>query len=147
MTPFFLVETYAITLLMAEHYPRQSLMLTLLHIVAVAVLLPPLTLRLGAVGAAVAMLVAAATGASVGLYLLRANDMPAHVSKLGWLAASALIAGVLNIFLPSPWPLRTLIGALVYLLLVWLTGVFSPDDRQLLRRTLLVAERGAAASG
>jgi O-antigen/teichoic acid export membrane protein len=143
MTPFFLVETYAITLLMAEHYPRQSLWLTLLHIAAVAILLPPLTMRLGAVGAAMAMLAAAATGAAVGVYLLRADGIPAHVSKLVWLVMSALVAGALNLLLPFPWPVRTLTGVLVYMLLVWLTGVFSPSDRELLRRTLLVAERGA----
>ncbi len=145
MTPFFLVETYAITLLMAEHYPRQSLLLTLLHIGAVALLLPPLTLQMGAVGAAIAMLIATASGACIGLYLLHTEGIPARVSKVGWLIASALLAGAVNIFLPMPWILRTLTATALYLLLIWITGVFAPSDRQLLRRALLATEHSSTA--
>ncbi len=140
MTPFFLLETYAITLLMAEHYPRQSLLLTFLHIGAVALLLPPLTQSFGAMGAAASMVSATAIGALAGRYLLATRTIPARVSKLGWLVTAALLAGALNYWLPLPWLLRTAVSGALYLALIWFTGVFAASDRDLLRRALRAAE-------
>ncbi|MCB0045465.1 MAG: oligosaccharide flippase family protein [Caldilineaceae bacterium] len=141
MTPFFLLETYAITLLMADHAPGRSLFLTCLHIAAVILLLPWLTRGWGAPGAAAAMVVASAFGAAAGLGLLHRRGLPIHVSKLGFLLIATGVGGLLNYFLPGSWLVRTVISALAYLVIIGVTGVFAVSDRDLLRRTLRVAQR------
>jgi len=136
MTPFFLIETYAITLLMAERTPRQSLLLTGLHIIGVAILLPPLTILYGAIGAAGAIVMASTLGAVGGIYLLHKHRIPVRVDKLWALLIATTAAGLASMWLPLPWMARSMVSAALYVALVWVTGVFAPADRQLLRRAL-----------
>jgi O-antigen/teichoic acid export membrane protein len=136
-TPLFLVETYAITQLMVAHLPQRSLAITGLHIAVVVIFLPLLTLEYDAAGAALSVLLASSTGVLSGLYALRHRGIPCQIGGTWALLLAALVAGGLAVMFPAPWPVRLLVAGLSYLLLVWATGVFSPDDRQYLRQALL----------
>lgn len=146
MTPFFLVEMYAITLLMAERFPRQSLLLTGVHIGGVALLLPPLTFYSGALGAALAMVMASALGATGGLYLLHRHHISIRVDKLWALLAATALAGAVSLWPPLPWIARGLLGGLLYLAVIWISGVFTPEDRALFWRAVRGREKETNAS-
>ncbi|MEZ4657206.1 MAG: hypothetical protein R2911_06520 [Caldilineaceae bacterium] len=68
--PFFLIETYAVTVLMVDRQPCLSLLLTTVHLAAVIVLLPLLTASLGAMGAAWSATTAGLLGALMSLGLV-----------------------------------------------------------------------------
>ena len=144
MTPFFLVEMYGVTQLMVSHRTRNSLQITWIHIAAVALLLPLLTVGWGAVGAAMAMVLASLIGAVGSLLLLRQYAMSLQVSKLPVLLAATALAGAIGYWLPTVWLLRAGAAALFYLIVVWATGVFAPHDRTILRSALRVPRAPAA---
>ncbi len=134
--PLFLLEIYAITLLMVEHKLRAALWITAVHLVLTVILLPPLTLTLNAVGAALAVLVAGATGAGFGCLLLWRGRMPLRVDRWWIVLAASGIAGVVAVILPAPWVLQAAAGLGVYVAIIWLTGVLSPRDFRALRQII-----------
>jgi O-antigen/teichoic acid export membrane protein len=135
-TPFFLIEMYAVTQLMATGYPQLSLRVTWVHIFAVLLLLPILTSQIDAVGAAIALVVASASGAIAGEVLMRGRSLVWEVPHITILIGATCIAGLLATLLPIPWIARTLCAGGVYLGIIWLTGVFAPNDRQIFRDAL-----------
>ena len=136
--PLFLLENYAITLLMVERHLRQSLLILSLHLAATVLILPPLTRWLGADGTAWAVVLAGALGTVYGLYQLHRLHLPLQVRGMWSMLGGALAAGAVAILLPVAWPLQTMAGALVYLAVCWVTGVLSPSDLSTLRSTLVV---------
>ena len=134
--PFFLLENYAITLLMVEHQLRPSLWIMGLHLLAMVILLPGLTAVAGAAGAAWAVVAGGAAGALYGLWVLRQLHLPIHVRRFWGIAVAALGAGLVSAFLPIPWILRAMAGGGIYVLLCWLTGVLSSTDFRALQRIL-----------
>jgi O-antigen/teichoic acid export membrane protein len=74
--PLFVLESAAVTRLLVERQPRASLWLTLLHLVALALLLPLMAAQGGALGAAWATLAAQAVAAVIALWLLRDSLFP-----------------------------------------------------------------------
>jgi O-antigen/teichoic acid export membrane protein len=139
--PLFLLETYAITLLMVERHLRSSLLILSLHLVATVLALPPLTRWLGADGAAWAVVLAGALGAGYGLWQLHILHLPLQVRGLWSMIGGALAAGAVAMMLPVAWALQTLAGVLVYFAVCWVTGVLSSSDLATLRSTLLVKKQ------
>ncbi len=80
-TPFFLIEMYSITQLMATGYPNLSLRVTWVHILTVLLLLPILTSQIDVVGAAIALVVAGGSGAITGGLLMRSRSLPLKCSS------------------------------------------------------------------
>ncbi|MEZ4710405.1 MAG: oligosaccharide flippase family protein [Caldilineaceae bacterium] len=74
--PLFLLEMYAVTVLMVDRQPRLSLLLTAVHLLAVVVLLPLLAANYAALGAAWAALTASLLGALVSVGLLWYRELP-----------------------------------------------------------------------
>jgi O-antigen/teichoic acid export membrane protein len=139
--PLFLLENYAITLLMVERHLRPSLLVLGLHLVATVVMLPPLTRWLGANGTATAVVLAGALGACYGLWHLHRLRLPLQVRGWWSMVGGALAAGAVALLLPLAWPLQSMAGALVYFAVCWVTGVLSPSDLATLRSTLLVKKQ------
>lgn len=139
--PLFLLEIYAITLLMVEHKLRAALWITAVHLVLTVLLLPPLTVMMGAVGAALAVLVAGAAGAGFGILLLWRGRLPLRLDQWWLILGASGIAGVVTVMLPAPWVLQAAAGVGVYLAIIWLTGVLSPRDFRALRQ--IIAGGGA----
>jgi len=134
--PFFLIEMYAVTQLMATGHPHLSLRVTWVHILTVLLLLPILTNQLDAVGAAISLVVATADGAIAGGILMRSRSLPLHVPHIAILLGATCIAGLLALLLPLPWIVRALCGGIAYLGIIWMTGVFAPSDKQIFRDAL-----------
>ncbi len=72
--PIFGLEMYAITQLLVRDRARQGLLPTALHVATLGALLPPLTARMGAAGAALAVLAGGAAGAALGWGLLAGGE-------------------------------------------------------------------------
>jgi O-antigen/teichoic acid export membrane protein len=136
--PLFLLEQYAVTLLMVERHLRQSLVVLGLHLAATILALPPLTGWLGADGAAWAVVLAGALGAAYGLWQLHRLQLPLQVRGLWSMLIGAAAAGATALLLPLAWPLQAAAGGAVYLVVCWATGVLSPADLHTLRTILLV---------
>lgn len=134
--PLFLVENYAITLMMVEHHLRNSLWVIGLHLLATVVLLPPLTMWGGAAGAAWAVVLAGAVGAGYGVWMFHRLKLPLAVKHFWGMAAGALLAGIVALRLPTAWLVQAAAGALVYVAVCWTTGVLSASDWHTLRRTM-----------
>lgn len=135
-TPLFLVEMYAVTQLMTTGSPRLSLQITWIHIAAILLLLPLLTIGFGAIGAAAALSVASIVGTFWGVRLLRRRAIPCRVPRLAALLGATAVAVLLALMLPLSWPLRVVGSGGAYLVLLWLTGVYAPNDRAILREAL-----------
>ena len=75
-SPFFFIEMYAVIVLMVDHRPRLSLLLTTVHLAAVIVLLPLLAAHFGALGAAWAATTASLLGALVSVGLVWRRNLP-----------------------------------------------------------------------
>lgn len=141
--PLFLVATYTVNLLLVEQQPRGSLVIALSHIVVAVSLLPGLTARWQATGAALAMLAAIGCSGLVGLFLLRRIELPAGLPRrlpllMGATAAAALLQFGLDRLLPGAgfWPLSAMAGLLLYAALIWQGGVLSREDFVLFRKAL-----------
>lgn len=141
--PLFLVATYAVNLLLVERQPKGSLLIAAIHISVALSLLPILTARWQAVGAATAMIAAIGASACVGLFLLKWVRVPAGLPRrlpllLGATALAALAQAGLERFLPLAglWPVSALAGLLVYLALIWQGGAVSGSDFDLFRKAL-----------
>jgi O-antigen/teichoic acid export membrane protein len=139
--PLFLLENYAITLLMVERHLRSSLLVLGLHLLATVVALPPLTNWLGADGTAWAVVIAGALGAGYGLWQLHRLHMPLQVKGVWSMIAGAAAAGGAAWLLPLAWPLQAAVGSGVYLVVCLATGVLSSSDLATLRTTLLVKKQ------
>lgn len=139
--PLFLLENYAITLLMVERHLRTSLLILSLHLAVTIVALPPLTRWLGADGTAWAGVLAGALGAGYGLWQLHRLRLPLEVRGLWSMLGGSAAAGAAALFLPLPWPLQVLAGGILYLAVCWATGVLSSSDLSTLRSTLLVKKQ------
>lgn len=140
--PLYLLATYAVNLLLIERKPGSSLLIALVHIGAVLLLLPPLALWMGALGAAIAVLAAFALSAGWGLMLLRRRGQPIPISeRLPQILIIAAISGATTYALIQFgslfWPLAIAAGALLYLLLIWRVELLSTDDVGLFRKALM----------
>lgn len=134
--PLYTWETGTITLLLAEKRPGRSLTVALLHLAALALLLPLLVLRFGILGAAVANLLAAGLAAVAGTALARASLVRTESGRLLAAGIAATGAGVLAWLLPLPWWAGVLVGLLLYAILTLLLRALSAQDVRLLRRSL-----------
>lgn len=135
--PLFLVEMYAITVLMIERHLRVSLWISVAHIVTTLILLPGMTLFGGAIGASLAVVLAGATGALFGVWVLHRLRLLPFVGKKRGILLAAMLAGWLGAVLPFPWVLNAMLSAVAYATLCWVTGVLTPGDLTTLRRILL----------
>lgn len=135
--PLFLVEMYTITVLMIERRLRASLWISAVHIVATLLLLPGMTLFGGATGAGLAVVLAGAAGALLGVRALHAYRLLSFVEKKSGILLAAALAGWLGAALPFPWTLNVMLSAAAYATLCWVTGVLTPGDWMTLRRILL----------
>lgn len=136
LTPLFLVEMYGVVQLMVAHQTRASLVVTWVHIGAVLLLLPALTLLYGAEGAALAMVIAGVFGVVTAHWLARQVEIPFTVRGLPILLTATLATMLLALLLPLIWPVRAAIAGGVYVVSIWLTGIFAPGDRAILRKAL-----------
>ncbi|MCS6826245.1 MAG: oligosaccharide flippase family protein, partial [Caldilinea sp.] len=135
--PLFLLEVYATTVLMIERRLRASLWISGAHILATLIFLPGLTLLAGAGGAGLAVVLAGATGALLGAWLLHTHRFVSPVDKKGGLLLATLLSGVLAAVPPFAWMLNAVLSAAAYAMLCWMTGVLTPGDFMTLRRILL----------
>jgi hypothetical protein len=138
--PLFLLESAAVTRLLVEERSRSSLVLTLLHVAALALLLPVLAALGGALGAAWAALMAQGTAAILALWLLydRVNEqagLSASTSLWSLLPAAALAFGVAY-WLPAPWPVQATVGMVVYGAGALLGGALNPAELRRLAQTV-----------
>ena len=141
--PLFLVASFTVNLLLVERKPQGSLLIAGTHIVVVLSLLPVLTIRWQAAGAALAMIAAISASALVGLALMKRLRVKAGLPRrLPLLLAATLAAGLLQggieRVLPWPgfWPGTVTAGFLLYLALIWRSGVVSAADLALFRNAL-----------
>lgn len=140
-TPFFLVEVYAVTQLMATGHPRLSLRITWVHILIVLLALPVLTAQMAATGAAISLVLASVGGTLAGVALMHKHALPLRVPRFAILLLATAVAGILATLLPLPWLARAFCGGVAYLAIIWLTGVFAPGDRQIFRDALSLRPR------
>ena len=141
--PLFLVATYAVNLLLVEKQPRGSLLIAGTHIGVALSLLPVLTSRWQAWGAALAMVAAISASALIGLLLLRRMAVPAGLPRrLPLLLLATLAASLCQTWLarilpwPTFWPGPLLASALLYIGVVWRGGALSGADVSLFRNAL-----------
>lgn len=134
LTPLFLVEMYGVVQLMVVHKTRASLTITWVHIGAVLLLLPALTILYQAEGAALAMVAAGVLGVVTARWLAHQVDVPFAVRGLPILVATTVITTLVAFLLPLAWPLRAVIATGLYAAVMWITGVFAPGDRAILRK-------------
>ncbi len=141
--PVFLVASYAVNLLLVERRPQGSLLIAGTHIVVALSLLPFLTARWQALGAALAMVAAIGCSGLVGLALLRGLKIQAGLPRqlvllVGATLAAALFQRWLGTIFPGSalWPLLLLAGSALYLALIWWGGALSGGDLALLRNAL-----------
>ncbi len=135
--PLFLIENYAITLLMVERHLRSSLLVLALHLGAIVLALPVLTRLLGADGAAWAVVWAGALGAGFGAWQLHRLRLPLQIKGFWSMVAASVAAGVGALLLPVTWLLQAVAGGAIYLVFCWATGVLSSSDLSTLRTLLL----------
>jgi O-antigen/teichoic acid export membrane protein len=135
--PLFLIEVYAITVLMIEHQLRASLFISAVHIFATLILLPIFTVNGGATGAGMAVVLAGSAGAVAGVWLLRSLRLPVYVPKKVGIAIATFVAGLMSFTLPFAWLVNAMLSTFAYATLCWVTGVLAPADFQALRRILL----------
>ncbi len=136
MVPLFFYEMYGITVLMVEHKPSRSLTIVLIHLVILAAAMPLLTMSLGVSGAAFATLLGSGAGVATALLFLRSTGLPLLPTHAAKLLAATLIAGLFTAFLPIPWVLQLLVGALVFGATAWLLRGIGPAEIAMVRRNL-----------
>ena len=137
--PLFLIEVYAVTLLMIEHHLRASLWVSALHIASIVICVPLLTPLAGANGAATGLVISGLVGSGVSIALLHGRGIPLRTTGIGKMITAAAAAGVLALWLPAPWLVNSLLAAGVYSALSLMTGVLTTDDFRTLRRILLTS--------
>ena len=146
--PFYLLENYTQTVLMVEQRPLQSLLITGLHLSALVILLPSFVTPLlatavdlpatdqAAIYAAVAVLLASASGAVGSIYLRNRWSLPGRLRRPRLVGALVLLTSLITLYVPVGWGWRLAIGIGVYLLGSWLSGLIDRQDGQRLRRVL-----------
>lgn len=134
--PLFLVEVYAITLLMIEHHLRASLWISALHIAGIVILVPLLAPAMGADGAAAGVLLAGALGALASLWLLWSLKLLSPVRRLWGIVAATVAAGVVSTLAPIHWISGALVAGVLYGAICWMTTALSSSDIKTLQRTL-----------
>jgi len=146
--PLYLLENYTQTLLMVEHKPLQSLLITGLHLSALALLLPlfvsPLVViaadvtatNQAAIAAAVAVLLATLSGSLVSIYLRKRWSLPGRLRRPWLVGLLVLLTSLLSLYLPVGWGWRLLFASGGYLLCSWLGGLIDRQDGQRIRRFL-----------
>ncbi len=134
--PVFLIESYAVILFMVEQRPVQSLLITGLHVVTIALLLPLLTLVLQTTGAAWSAVLAGGVGAVGSVLLLYRLGMPIALPGIWKIFVATLAAGLVSFLLPGPWGIRLLSGGLLYVVIIWSTGAVAVADRRAFRTAL-----------
>lgn len=146
--PFYLVESYTQTALMVERRPLQSLMISGVHLVALVVLLPLLVTiapRLatmvsspvaGAVGTAIAVLLASASGMVASLRLQKKWQVSGQLRRPGHVATLVILVSLSSLYLPVHWFWRTLINSLFFVVGGWLSGIIDLQAWQQVQRLL-----------
>lgn len=135
-TPFFLLESYVGVILLVEHRPRLSLLVSALHLLTLVILLPPLAWSSGASGAAWAVLSAVAGSALFSLWWLGQTSVALDLRRLLLMGGAALIIGVVDRLIPAPWYLHLGSGVLIFGWLAWQFKLVTLADWQTLRRIL-----------
>jgi len=138
IAPVFLLETYAILLLLIERKPLHSLLLTALHLGTVVFSLPFLTVGIehGAQGAAIAVLLANGVGALGGVLLLRRYHLPLDLTRAPIVLITALCVAWSSAWLPFFWMTRATLGLLLYGTALLVAGVLRRDDLHRVRSLL-----------
>jgi O-antigen/teichoic acid export membrane protein len=144
--PFYLLESFTQTLLMVEHKPLQSLLITGLHLAALLLLLPPLVTlamdaavgmgqpEVAAIYAALAVLIAGACGGFGSIYLRKRWSLPGRLRRPWLIGALVILTSLLALYLPLGWGWRLLINSGLFLFGSWVGGLIDRQDWQLLRR-------------
>lgn len=135
--PLFLIEVYAITVLMIEHHLRASLWISALHIAGIILMVPLLAPLSGADGAAFAVVLAGLIGALTSVWLMQSLKLSVAVKRFWGIALATAVSGALSVLLPVPWLANVILAAGAYLTICWLTEALSPNDIQTLRRLVL----------
>ncbi len=135
--PLFMISTYAVNLLLVERLPARSLLIVGIHLGTLVLLLPLLAGQWQALGAAMAMTLSIALSAVTGLVLVHKARAPLaegrHIPALTAATGLALLAAY---YLPLPWPVRLVVGGLLYGSIILWRGVLSTADLQLFRKAL-----------
>ncbi|MEM7134107.1 MAG: oligosaccharide flippase family protein [Chloroflexota bacterium] len=131
--PLFLVELYAITLMMVENRTGYSLLLMIVHLLAVALLLPIFTSLGQAFGTALAVLLASMIGTVASLVMLQHFKMPRVPSGTYLILLPASVAAIAITYLPAPLPLQISSGIGIYLVLLPLCGIYTCRNLKALR--------------
>lgn len=134
--PFFLLESFVTIILLVEQRPRRSLLVSGLHLLTLALLLPPLVWTYGAIGAAGAVLLAVGLSALVSLWWLRQTQLAVDFRRLLIMGGVALLVGALDYLTPAPWYLHLGMGGLIFGWLTWQLRLITPADWQTMRRVL-----------
>lgn len=141
LAPVFLIESYAILILMVERRPLHSLWSTAAHLLTIAVLLPILVLQFGAIGAAWAALIAALAGTVVGLFLLGRFRLPIDGSQLLLLAGVTIVTALCALLITWMWPIfwlwRVLLIGLIFLAVSLVSAAISTKDLSTFRQAIV----------
>lgn len=137
--PFYAWEVRCVTVLLAEHRPRTGLRIAIAHLVIMVVLLPPLAWSFGATGAALAATLAAAVGAAAATWLARDSAAAPPNRRIAAMVLSALVSAGAAILMQCAglaWWSAALLAALLYAVLLGVTGAMTREDVRRLRNTL-----------
>ncbi|MFN8442295.1 MAG: oligosaccharide flippase family protein [Caldilineaceae bacterium] len=126
--PAFLLELYAVTIFMVENRPLYSVLITGVHLIVMAILLPLLIGGAGALGAAIAVTIAGVMGSLVGIGLILRNQLPLDLSKLGQIVIAAAVSAMVALLLPTSWYIKVAVGGCIDLILLWLMRALTMDD-------------------
>ncbi|HRW10751.1 MAG TPA: flippase [Caldilineaceae bacterium] len=156
--PFYLLESYTQTVLMVERHPLHSLLISGVHLVTLALLLPLLVSSaptlfmgnslpaIGALGAAIAVLVASALGAAMSIHLQRRWQLPGRL-RHGWrVALLVLVSSLFSLYGPLHWLARVVLNGLLFLVGGWLSRVVVYEDWQQIERVLRRGKRPQPAN-
>lgn len=153
--PFYLLESYVQTLLMVERHPLQSLAISGVHLVTLSVLLPLLvilgsemagwndvvatdntTAAMGALGAALAVLIASASGAAMSIHLRAKWHLPGQQRHAWAVTGLVLLISLSSLLLPVHWLARLALNSILFLGGGWLIGAIEYTDWQQIQQVL-----------
>lgn len=139
--PLFLVELYAITVLMAANRPSISLLIMVIHLLVVCLLLPLLGSQYSAWGAAAAVLAATALGAVASLVALQRTGHPYKLVRVSRMLIPTATTAVAMLLLPAGGFALIGAGILLYLALTWVCGIVTLKDFQMIKAVLYTGKR------
>lgn len=146
--PLYLLESYTQTVLMVERRPLQSLAISGVHLTTLIILLPLFVTSkphwvvtitepaLGALNAALAVLIASALGAVMSIWLRKMWQLPGRLQRPWLVSLLTLLLSLSSLFLPLPWIGRLVANSLFFLAVGWFSGILRYQDWQQLQRVL-----------